>query len=176
MTSLTIFLDDGGVMNENHIRGQQWQRLVGEFFVPILGGTPEAWGEANRIVAPRLWERFRRSEYANTEADYGAWLHGDRLAWLREMCERVAVSPPEPDDDVLDLVCRAEAYVTRCVRAAFPGVTEAIRTLAGYGYTLHTASGETSNELDGYLEGMGVRDCFGTLYGPDLINTAKECS
>jgi FMN phosphatase YigB (HAD superfamily) len=39
---------------------------------------------------------------------------------------------------------------------------------------LHTASGEHSYELDGYLDGMGVRDCFGTLYGSDLVGTAKS--
>jgi len=33
-----IFLDDGGVMNDNNARALQWQRLVGEYFVPLLGG------------------------------------------------------------------------------------------------------------------------------------------
>src|SRR6185437_11322065 len=41
------------------------------------------------------------------------------------------------------------------------------------GYRLHTASGEHSLDLTGYLEGMGVRDCFGSLYGPDLVRTVK---
>ncbi len=39
---------------------------------------------------------------------------------------------------------------------------------------LHTASGESSLELGGYLQAMGVRDCFGRLYDPDLIDTLKE--
>jgi FMN phosphatase YigB (HAD superfamily) len=38
---------------------------------------------------------------------------------------------------------------------------------------LFTASGEHSLELDGYLTGMDVRQCFSTLYGPDLIHTSK---
>ncbi len=43
LTLLTIFLDDGGgVMNDNEVRGPQWQRLVGEYFSPTLGGAPEA--------------------------------------------------------------------------------------------------------------------------------------
>jgi HAD superfamily hydrolase (TIGR01509 family) len=174
MPHLTIFLDDGGVMNDNRLRGEQWHRLVGEFFMPVLGGSADAWAEANRVVAPRLWERFLRSEYASTEADFRAWLHGDRLAWLREMADLAGVSAPAVDDEVVDLVCRAESYITRRVRAALPGVPGAIRALHTLGYTLHTASGEISNELDGYLDGMGVRDCFAGLYGPDLINTAKQ--
>ena len=35
---LIIFLDDGGVMNDNNTRALQWQRLVSEFFAPLLGG------------------------------------------------------------------------------------------------------------------------------------------
>jgi FMN phosphatase YigB (HAD superfamily) len=41
------------------------------------------------------------------------------------------------------------------------------------GYALHTASGETSVELDGYLRGMGVRECFGGLYGTDIVDIPK---
>ena len=50
---------------------------------------------------------------------------------------------------------------------------DAIRTLHARGYTLHTASGESSTDLEGYLGGMGVRDCFGRLYGTDLVTTLK---
>jgi hypothetical protein len=46
-----------------------------------------------------------------------------------------------------------------------------IRTLYAAGYRMMTASGEVSLSLDGYLTGMGVRDCFERLYGPDLIDT-----
>ena len=40
---LMVFLDDGGVMNDNNERGLQWQRLVSEFFAPLLGGPADAW-------------------------------------------------------------------------------------------------------------------------------------
>ena len=42
-----IFIDDGGVLNDNALRGQQWPGLVAEFFAPRLGGWPKAWAEAN---------------------------------------------------------------------------------------------------------------------------------
>ncbi|MFQ5795557.1 MAG: hypothetical protein ACE5JP_10975 [Candidatus Bipolaricaulia bacterium] len=44
---MVLFVDDGGVLNDNTRRSLQWQRLLGEFFPPILGGTPESWAEAN---------------------------------------------------------------------------------------------------------------------------------
>jgi HAD superfamily hydrolase (TIGR01509 family) len=75
---------------------------------------------------------------------------------------------------ILRLARHAAAFITRRVRSAFPGVVETIRALHRQGYTLHTASGESSLDLEGYLHAMGVRDCFGRLYGPDLIETLKE--
>ena len=47
----TIFLDDGGVLNDNSRRAPQWQRLVGEFLTPRLGGTRLDWANANAAVA-----------------------------------------------------------------------------------------------------------------------------
>jgi hypothetical protein len=45
-----VFLDDGGVLNDNERRAPEWRRLLGEFFAPRLGGTPEAWrGEPDRL-------------------------------------------------------------------------------------------------------------------------------
>src|SRR5258708_29192412 len=65
-------------------------------------------------------------------------------------------------------------FITRRIQAAFPRVVDTIRTLHRQSYTLHTASGESSLDLAGYLHAMGVRDCFGRLYGPDLIEVLKE--
>ena len=167
-----LFLDDGGVMNDNQVRGQQWPRLTGEFFPPILGGTPELWADANRIVArrlsaPEIWRPLLRAS-----RDAADFYRRYNLAWLGGLCEHVGVSTPSPDN-CLELADQATSYVTRRVRSAIPGVVETIRRLRRDGYHLHTASGERSRELDGYLEGMTVRDCFGQLYGPDLVKVAK---
>jgi HAD superfamily hydrolase (TIGR01509 family) len=172
VTRPVIFLDDGGVMNENRRRAGQWQRLVGEFFVPRLGGTPDGWISANRAVAewlfdPDNWEARLRA--TTTYAEFDRAYH---LDWMRTMCTSLGLPTP-PDEEAIALAHAATEYVTHRVRAAFPGVVEAIRTLHARGYTLHTASGEASRDLDGYLTGMGVRECFGRLYGPDLVDIVK---
>src|SRR5260370_40428934 len=74
-----LFVDDGDVMNDNALRGSQWQRLLGESFPPILGGTPEAWAEANRIVVPRLWEGYGLS--GQPARDYTGQGRAYRTAW-----------------------------------------------------------------------------------------------
>lgn len=173
MPQLVIFLDDGGVMNDNWLRGAQWQRLVAAFFVPKLGGTPEAWTVANyqvitRMLAPDPWQARLRAapDYASFDRQY-------QIDWLRWMCDLVGVAAPA-DEDCVALGHAATRYITPCVRAAFPGVVAAIRALHQQGYVLHTASGESSETLDGYLQGMGVRACFDRLYGPDLVDTFKD--
>jgi phosphoglycolate phosphatase-like HAD superfamily hydrolase len=168
-----IFLDDGGVMNENDRRGPQWQRLVGRYFIPRLGGAPEAWGRANREVATRLFEASNTFFDADPTASFAAFDARYKCDWLVGMCEMVGVaSPPDPDEQ-RRLAHACDCYATRRVRSAYPGAISAIRRLHAAGYVLRTASGETSWELDGYLTGMRVRDCFVALYGPDVVDTAK---
>ncbi len=172
-TRLMVFLDDGGVMNDNNKRGLQWQRLVSEFFVPLLGGPADAWSRANRVVTDRLFEPDAWQRRVQAAADYNSFDRAYQMEWLRGMCELVGVGTP-PEEECLRLACRAAAFITCRVQAAFPGVVDAIRALHRQGYMLHTASGESSLDLAGYLQAMGVRDCFGRLYGPDLIDTLKE--
>jgi HAD superfamily hydrolase (TIGR01509 family) len=165
---LTIFLDDGGVMNLNHLRGPQWQRLVGAFMAPRLGGTPEAWAAANRAVVEEVLAPY----WANPVPQFTEYRAHEARLWVLAMCERVGVTPP-PEGELLPLHDRASAWIIPQVRSAAPGAVEAIRTLRARGYRLMTASGEDSLQLHGYLTGMGVRACFERLYGPDLIDTTK---
>jgi len=161
-------------MNDNAQRATQWQRLVGEFFPPILGGAPQAWAEANRIIAPPLWDyEYVQALWKRSNADFAAFDRAYQLEWLWRMCDFVGIERP-PEEKALELTRRAADYITRRVRSAFFGVVEAIRDLHAQGYTLHTASGGPSYDLESYLEGMGVRDCFRHLYGPDLVNTLKD--
>ena len=144
-------------MNDNRRRALQWQRLVGEFFTPLLGGTPEAWAEANRVVAagpfdPTAWRARLRAA-----PDYASFERAYLLDWLRQMCALVGVPNP-PAEESVDLARRAGSWIIRRVDAAFPGVVAAIRSLHNHGYTLHTASGESSVDLESYLDGMGVRE------------------
>lgn len=169
-----LFLDDGGVISDNALRGRQWQRLVGEFFAPVLGGSPESWAEANRTVISDILDLSdawpRRLQAADS---YSAFLVRYRLDWLGSMCAIVGARMPR-EPEALALVERAERWIRPQVDAATPGAAEAIRTLQAEGYRLFTASGEPSEDLEDYLVGMGVRDWFERLYGPDLVQCFKN--
>jgi len=145
-----IFLDDGGVMNDNNVRALLWQRFVGEYFVPLLGGSPEAWSRANRVVTDRLFEPDAWRRRVQAAADYRSFDRDYQVEWLGGMCELVGFETP-PDEECLYLARHAAAFITRRVQAAFPGVGDTIRALRRQGYMLHTASGESSLDLEGYL-------------------------
>lgn len=121
-----------------------------------------------RILDADPWQARLRAalDYVSFDRQY-------QIDWLRWMCELVGVAAPT-DEDCVALGHAAYRSITPRVRAAFPGVVAAIRVLWQQGNVLHTASGESSKDLDGYLQGMGVRACFDRLYGPDLLDTFKD--
>ena len=159
-------------MNDNRLRGPQWQRLVGEFFAPILGGKPEMWAEANRIVAagffaPGAWQARLLSARSYASFDYAY-----QRDWLKGMCELVGVRCP-PEEEAVALARRAEAWIVPQVNAGIPGAAETVQFLHRQGYTLYTSSGSSSWWLRSQFGPMGILDCFKRLYGPDLIDTFK---
>jgi phosphoglycolate phosphatase-like HAD superfamily hydrolase len=169
-----IFIDDGGVLNDNERRGAEWRRLIGEFLSPRLGGKPLAWGAANRVVFANQWKRFESwNELHSLDEDYVDFFSsgGESLRWLREMCEHVGVPAP---DDAAEVAAATERYVQERIRSGFADAAPGVRLLFDAGYTLATASGEQSHELHLYLIALGIRDCFaGRLYGPDLVRAHK---
>jgi HAD superfamily hydrolase (TIGR01509 family) len=169
-----IFLDDGGVMNDNSLRGPQWERMVGEFFTPLFGGTPQAWAEANRhmmhsmFLVPGAWDArmLAAPDYATFDRQY-------QLDWINTMFERVGIEPPSPDESVALGKSASKSIMPR-VKSAYPDAIDTIRLLHNRGYTLNTSSGTSSEDMECCLSAMGVRDCFGRLYGPDLVGVFKN--
>ena len=166
-----VFIDDGGVLNDNERRAPEWRRLLGEYLAPRLGGAPEAWGAANRPVFERAWARYMERMKSGSYRGIDAWIRADRERWLVDMCEIVGVAPP-PDPAAFAI--ETGTWVSERVRADIPGAIDAVRDLAARGLRLHMASGGLSWELAPYLRGMGIRDHFERLYGPDLVDTTKS--
>ena len=167
---LELFLDDGGVLNDNGLRGPEWLRLIGEFMPARMGGTAEQWASANRVVFPQVWRNLQKrlpgfashQEFQRTYA----------TNWMSGMCAYVGITPP-PDDDAVTLYTELSTYVGKRATSAIAGAADAVLSLHHTGYTLYTASGTPSWELRGIVAKMGIAEAFSGLYGPDLVDHVK---
>lgn len=165
-----VFLDDGGVLNDNERRAPEWERLLGEFLSPRFGGTPQAWGEANHAVYGGLWDEWWKALAGGIELSPDWWPLQDHR-WLTGMFDRVGVAWPA---DIPGTTRAARAHVMKYIDCAYPEAADAVRAIRALGLTVHTASGGLSYELAPYFERMGIRDLFDRLYGPDLIGVHKN--
>jgi phosphoglycolate phosphatase-like HAD superfamily hydrolase len=166
MSLPSIFIDDGGVMNDNSMRHEQWMDLVAEYLLPRYGGESHTWREANHqaieILIKELDQRIKESQNLDFQKHQSLL---DRI-WINQMFDSVGVNRP-PKHEYYRICREIENWVTPQVDSAIDGIIPVIRKLKSVGYPLYTASGETSWTLYGYLSGMGILDCFITLYGPD---------
>ena len=170
-TLRVLFIDDGGVLNDNRLREPEWRRIIGEFMSPRLGGMPTLWAEANREVFPPLW-----SDLQKRIADFVTHREFQReyeLLWIKRMCAFVGVEVPS-DDLAIALVREAAVSIGEQVQAEIDGAADAVKTLRKAGYVLHMASGTPSWELEAILSRMGIRQEFAELYGPDIIDHVKH--
>jgi len=168
-----VFFDDGDVLNNNKIRGKQWQKLIGEFLAPLFGGNPEEWGLANaKIIKDFINKGIPTLMYEHKEKNHGQFMEWFREKWINDMFDYVGIDRPD-HGDYKQIYYETAKFVDLRVRSAFPGVIGTIKTLYNDGFHLYTASGTESIELNYYLEGMGIRPYFKKLYGPDLINVLK---
>jgi len=166
-----LFIDDGGVLNDNALRGPEWLRLIGGFMSPRLGGAPERWARANAVVFPQVWGDI--SKRLSGFATYTDFQRAYSVEWMRAMCARVGVAPPS-DDAAETLHVELTCYVWERADAAIPGAADAVLALHRAGYTLYTASGGASWELQVITEKMGLGHAFSRLYGSDLVDQVKS--
>ena len=165
-----LFIDDGGVLNDNARRAPGWLSAIGELMPPALGGTPEDWMTANRGAFQRVWSEIspRMAEFPSHAAFYREYA----LGWMNVMCGEMGVATPR-DNEALALYREVSILAAERADAAIEGAAESVRALHRAGYTLHMASGTPSWELEAILTRMDVRDRFQDLYGPDIIDRVK---
>ena len=167
-----VFLDNGGVMTDNSRRAPEYRRLVGEYFVPRYGGTPEAWEAANTNTFPLDWARFleRVEDWDETrDLVHARWLYD--ADWLRFLFQGMDLTPPEGDDACAEIGRGADNWINAQLVTLFPGVEEAVQLLATR-YRLFTASDGFSGPLSETL--APIAPVFECLYGPDLVNVPKS--
>jgi phosphoglycolate phosphatase-like HAD superfamily hydrolase len=170
--TITVFFDDGGVINDNKIRGQEWKKHVGEYYSTRFGGEPETWGEANHKLITSFLDIFWRDGKQNFD-EYQIFYNDFKKKMVLGMFKEAGKVLPR-NTNIEEVYNSARDYVIPKVRSAIPGVIDSIKELSARGFILYTAAGAVSIEMKMYLEGMGVIQHFKEYYGPDLINTWKS--
>ncbi|KAK9707822.1 hypothetical protein K7432_009954 [Basidiobolus ranarum] len=177
-----IFLDSGGVINDNKLRGPQWSTLVAEYMpTTILGGKSEHWAKANQTFCHYMFELGRWNELQETCHNFKEFERRYFLEWIQYMVKEVNNSEdslsencslatqnipsptavrivlPEDEEAQLDIAKTANLYCLPRVKADFPGAVEAIKALKfDQGFEIYTCSGETSTDLFHTLLSLGL--------------------
>ncbi|KAI1316244.1 hypothetical protein EDD11_010291 [Mortierella claussenii] len=148
-----IFLDSGGVINDNAKRAPQWLRYLGEFFPTTpLSGTPLVWAHANaQLIRPffsRWYEYMAQATDLAAQAQTKAieekiqdrariesgqdrslnvcWIFErlHLLIWIKEMC-RVAGPSVEGLDEVVSQLTEEDLF--QIARSAHVYVIERVK-------------------------------------------------
>ncbi|MHA2306905.1 MAG: HAD family hydrolase [Candidatus Hodarchaeales archaeon] len=159
-------------MSDNTRKGEQWKDLIVRYFVPRYGGIADEWGEANHRAVKLLMEKIEELINKKSDLEFKKYQSYEDETWINVMFDSLGIEKP-PKNKYSKIYREVEEWITPQIKANIKGIIEIIKQLNSEGYTLHTASGETSWVLKNYLAGMGILDCFTKLYGPDLVGMMK---
>ena len=165
-----LFFDFDDTLSEQIPFNLQYVRAIGSVLAPRFGGDPEAWAKC-AIDMLEILEAQYLARFRDDPTNYNAW-----FSTMHEQAMRLVFSgmglPIPPDAETLSQETQRLA-LAQC-NALFPGTRETLHSLHAQGYALHTASGNDSGHLRAALAGAQIAPFFDRLYGPDLIDCAKE--
>ena len=167
-----LFFDDGGVLNDNKVRGNQWKQLIADYFTPLYGGDAESWAKANVYAMGFITDFIKDIQESKSLLSYKDYKNHESELWVEKMFNYVGIHLP-PKENYSLLVDQVNTWIIPQIRSSYPGIIEVIQNLSVH-YKMNTASNEYSKMLHGYLEGMKVRKFFTYLFGPDLVNMMKS--
>lgn len=168
-----IFFDDGGVLNSNQLREDQWKLHVADFMVDKFGGEHAKWMQANVNAITKMFDFMNKKSEAGEFMDYKEYRKLEAKLWVENMFIGADLQlPPEKEYD--KILSEADEFVIPKIRSAYPNIVESIKILYKNGYTLNTASGASEHWLKLFLEPMGILHCFKTVYGKDLVDCMKS--
>lgn len=170
---LYLFLDFDDTLSDFRALGAQYVAALARLLAHRYGGAEEAWAAAAREEIQAGIARYEERFIGHPLAGYTQWVQDERGRITETVFERVGVALPS-DRYPGDLGKRLQFEALAACNAAFPGATDALRDLTRVGVRVQMASSQESDYLRGALAGAGLASFIGRMFGPDLVDCAKE--
>jgi FMN phosphatase YigB (HAD superfamily) len=171
-SNYSIFLDDGGVINDNKLRGPQWWKLIAEFFIPRYGKTYEEWKEANLFFLDKEIKYWDDILDKNELIDMPKFIEEYNVRWATIMFEYLEIPIPSRED-CIKISIEASDWIMPKVKSAFEGMNEVVRYL-GKHFDLFTSSGASYRTLTTFFKAQGIETSFKKILGSDTIGVFKS--
>ena len=165
-----LLFDFDDTLSEQSAFLLHYARAIGDALASGFGGDAEAWTRATADMLQTLEAQYV-ARFVADPPGYNAWYDTMHPQAMALVFGNMGLPVP-PDAAALSRETQRVA-LAQC-DATFEGARDAVRSLHASGYTLHLASGNDSGHLRGALAGAKLSPCFDRLFGPDLLDCAKE--
>jgi len=167
----TVFIDFDDTLSDPIPFFTQFARESATLFRARFGGDQAEWERAMGDMLVAVHDDYLVRFVDNPTNGYLDWLKTLRLRSMELVFDAMELPIP-PNAERLCVETQFTA-LSKC-NAAFPGAEQMLVELTHQGYPLHMASGQESEYLRAGLTGLGLAHFFGRLFGPDLVDCAKE--
>ena len=149
MSKRVLFFDDGGVLNNNKVRGEQWKKFIADYFTPRFGGEPTNWMKANIYAMGFVIDYLTDIQEKGIQMTYRDYKIHEDVLWTEKMFEYTGLQPP-PEEDYAKLVEDVYRTIVPQVHSEYPGIINCLKQLSKE-YEMNTASNTSSMVLDLYF-------------------------
>jgi HAD superfamily hydrolase (TIGR01509 family) len=170
---LHVFLDFDETLSDMPALGRQYVGRASVFLAAEFGGDPAEWAPEVVQTLTEMMERYTEAFAGNPLGGYVVWMEAEMGRAAGDLLRRRAVMPRQ-DETPAQLAYRVQRMALSECDALFPGAVEAVRELRERGARVHLASAHQSLYLADALRGTGLEPLVETLFGPDLVDCAKE--
>ncbi len=165
-----LLFDFDDTLSEQSAFVLQYVQAIGNALASGFGGDAEDWTQAATDMLQTLEAEYI-ARFSSDPTGYNVWYDTIHTQAMALMFGGMGLPVP-PHAEALSRSTQQIA-LAQC-DSCFEGAQDVVHTLHAAGYTLHLASGNDSGLLHGAIAGANLTASFDRLFGPDLIDCAKE--
>ncbi len=168
---MIVLLDFDDTLSEYSRFNLRYIETMATLLTNEFGGSHDIWFSSTAKMALAIEADYSARFVGQPLNGYNRWReHANHLAAIMLFEWAGFLPPPDSVHAVRSLHETAVAAST----ALFPGMAETVNTIHRAGIPLCMASGNDSRHINLAISRQEIARCFSRLYGPDLVNCAKE--